>query len=59
MIFLYLDPGGGSLILQLLIAGFLGFSMYIKKIYWFIRVTFFGKKRFDETEVTADEEKES
>jgi hypothetical protein len=59
MVFLYLDPGGGSLLIQLLIAGFLGFTLYIKRIYWFIRITFFGKKKFNDTEVSADDETES
>lgn len=58
MIFLYLDPGGGSLLIQLLIAGFLGFSVYIKRIYWFIKLTFFGGKKFNNSEV-IDEETES
>ena len=35
-IFLYLDPGSGSMILQAVIAGFLGIAMFFKNIKLYI-----------------------
>lgn len=43
--FAYLDPGTGSYILQILIAGILGASFAVK-IFWGKIKTFFGKSFF-------------
>jgi hypothetical protein len=32
MIFAYIDPAAGSIIFQVILAGFLGFLVYVKKI---------------------------
>ena len=45
--FAYLDPGSGSYILQMLIAGILG-SLYAIKLYWAKIVNFFKGKSSDE-----------
>jgi hypothetical protein len=42
--FLYLDPGTGSLIMQALIAGALGISMFFKNIKYYI-LSFFDAKK--------------
>ncbi|OFY66330.1 MAG: hypothetical protein A3H98_02840 [Bacteroidetes bacterium RIFCSPLOWO2_02_FULL_36_8] len=42
LIFCYLDPGSGSLIVQMIIASFLG-GLYFLKVYWFKVKTFFQK----------------
>lgn len=43
----YLDPGTGSYIFQLLIAGLAG-SLFLVKIYWKRIAAFFTKKEIDE-----------
>jgi len=59
MIFLYLDPGGGSLLIQLLIAGFLGFSFYIKRIFLYLKSIFFPPRKSKTSEIHTDEESTS
>ncbi|ULQ53533.1 hypothetical protein [Flavihumibacter fluvii] len=44
--FLYVDPGSGSYLIQMIIAAVLGALFYFKNIWWRIR-TFFGRKRGD------------
>ena len=54
----YLDPGTGSLIIQMAIAGLLGF-IYTLKIYWSNFKTFINRMLGREvTEEANDEEKE-
>lgn len=55
--FAYLDPGSGSYILQMLIAGFLG-GLYAIKLYWVRIVNFFtGKSSAEEDSLEeADDE---
>ncbi len=45
--FAYLDPGTGSYILQMLVAGLLG-GVYAIKLYWVRIVTFFKGKSSSE-----------
>ena len=50
MLFLYTDPGTGTLILQLLIAAFLGVFFYIR--FFFKRVGgFFSRKKNEDSQV--------
>jgi len=52
---LYLDPGSGSLIIQLLLAGLLGIGVAIR-IYWDKLKGFFAKRNegeIDESDPTA------
>ena len=43
----YLDPGAGSLVLQLLVGGFLG-SMLLLKVFWRRMVRFFKGSKVEE-----------
>ena len=58
----YLDPGTGSLILQMLIAGIIG-AMYTIKIYWYRLKIFvariFGKGISLDSESTIDQNNSS
>ncbi len=46
----YIDPGSGSLILQIIIGGFIASLMFFKSI-WYRIISFFkGKKNTDDTE---------
>ena len=52
----YLDPGSGSMFLQLLLGGVAGVVM-ILKLYWHRLLVFFGikkKETSDETSITPD-----
>jgi hypothetical protein len=51
---LYLDPGSGSLLVQILLAALLGIGILVR-VFWGKISTFFGLKK-SETEGTADEE---
>jgi len=42
--FAYVDPGSGYLIIQLIIAAFVGCLFYVKRIVAFVRSIFSGKK---------------
>lgn len=46
-IFLYVDPGSGSYLVQMVIAAILGAMFYFKSAWWRIR-SFFTKKKKDE-----------
>lgn len=43
-LFLYIDPGSGSYLIQVIIAGVLGFLFYFKNL-WFRIKSFFKKDR--------------
>ena len=43
-IFLYVDPGSGSYLVQMIIAAVLGALFYFKNIWWRIRMFFTRKK---------------
>lgn len=43
----YLDPGTGSMVLQAIVAGFLG-SLFAVKMYWAKIVAYFRKKDADQ-----------
>jgi len=51
--FLYVDPGSGSYIVQMIIAGVLGFLFYFKNIWYKVR-SFFSKKKYDPKEEEND-----
>lgn len=51
----YIDPGTGSMLLQLLIAGLLG-SLYGLKMYWRRLVLYFRPPATDKQEKDAPEE---
>ena len=46
-ILLYVDPGSGSYLIQMLIAAVIGALFYFKTIWWRIRA-FFSKSRKDD-----------
>lgn len=50
MIFTYIDPGAGSMLLQALIAGFLGILMFFKNIKIWILSVF--KRKSKDTNLT-------
>lgn len=43
-IFLYLDPGAGSMLVQLIIAGFLGVATFYKNIKLYVKAVFLKSK---------------
>ena len=45
----YLDPGTGSMIIQMLIAGAIG-ALVVIKAYWSRSVGFFSRKKSDDAE---------
>ena len=45
--FLYLDPGSGSYLVQMIIAAMLGAFFYIKSIWWRIKSFFSRYKNHD------------
>jgi len=47
-IFLYVDPGAGSYLVQVIIAAILGALFYFKNIWWRIRA-FFTRTKKDES----------
>ncbi len=49
----YLDPGTGSAMLQMAIAGLLG-GMFVLKTYWRKLVTFFSSKSTEDADASAD-----
>jgi len=51
---LYIDPGSGSYILQMIIAAVLGISFFFKSFWYNIKAFFTGKK----AKKAAEEEKE-
>lgn len=48
-IFLYLDPGSGSYLVQAIIAAILGALFYFKNIWWRVKAFFFKPKKDDRT----------
>lgn len=46
-IFLYVDPGSGSYLVQAIIAAILGALFYFKNIWWRIKAFFFKPKKDD------------
>jgi len=44
---LYIDPGSGSYLVQVIIAGVLGIAFYFKTIWLRIKM-FFGKRKIEE-----------
>ena len=52
--FMYLDPGSGSFIIQMLLAGFLGIAVALK-IYWKKIVKFFKKNKSGKVQDELDE----
>jgi hypothetical protein len=53
--FLYIDPGSGSYILQMIIAGVLAVSFFFKNFWYSIKAFFTGKKPTKEEEKDIDE----
>ena len=52
-ILIYIDPGSGSMILQAIIAGFLGIAMFFKNIKMYL-LQLFKKNKNDDSKI-ADE----
>lgn len=52
-ILLYVDPGSGSYLIQLIIAGILGVIFYFKHLWWGIK-SFFTRKKPDTAEKEPD-----
>jgi hypothetical protein len=52
---LYIDPGSGSYLVQVIIAGILGVAFYFKAVWARIRL-FFGKKKSEKIEPGKDHE---
>lgn len=48
-ILLYLDPGAGSILLQLILAGLLGFITFFKNIKYFFLSIFKKKNKEDDS----------
>jgi len=44
---LYVDPGSGSYLIQMIIAAVLGGLFYFKNLWWKIKSFFSGKKKQD------------
>lgn len=57
-IFLYLDPGVGSIILQALIAGFLGIAMFFKNIKMYF-LHLFKKDKKDSDSIFSEKTKKN
>ncbi len=51
---MYLDPGSGSFIIQMLLAGFLGIAVAVR-IYWKKIVAFFKRNKSGEVQDELDE----
>jgi hypothetical protein len=48
--FLYIDPGSGSYLIQVIIAAILGALFYIKNLWWRIKSFFTRSKKEDPTQ---------
>lgn len=44
---IYIDPGSGSYLVQMIIAGILGAMFYFKNLWWKVK-SFFTRKKEDE-----------
>lgn len=53
-ILLYIDPGSGSYLIQMIIAGILGALFYFKSAWWRIK-SFFTRKKREDTSQKADD----
>ncbi|HEY8388913.1 MAG TPA: hypothetical protein VIK74_09930 [Parasegetibacter sp.] len=53
---LYLDPGSGSYLLQMIIAAILGALFYIKGIWWRIKSFFMPRKNKKENKASGEDE---
>lgn len=51
---LYVDPGSGSYLIQMIIAGILGALFYFKNLWWRIRSFFSRKKKDDDKDLRHD-----
>lgn len=51
---LYIDPGSGSYILQVIIAAVLGVSFFFKNFWYNVKAFFTGKKRTKEDKDQAE-----
>jgi hypothetical protein len=49
-ILLYVDPGSGSYLIQVIIAAILGILFYFKNIWWKIKAFFWRPKKEDTSE---------
>jgi len=47
---LYVDPGSGSYLIQVIIAAVLGFLFYFKNLWWKIRAFFWKPREKEETD---------
>jgi hypothetical protein len=45
--FLYIDPGSGSYLVQVIIAAILGGAFYVKRIWWKFKSFFTKRKKED------------
>jgi hypothetical protein len=54
----YLDPGTGSMILQVLLGGFAGLAL-VGKLYWHKLLALFGSRTNAEADLTAERQSES
>ena len=54
--FLYVDPGSGSYLVQMIIAAVLGALFYFKSIWWKIKNFFGGSKSQDMENKVKDDE---
>ena len=52
--FLYIDPGSGSYLVQVIIAAVLGVAFYFKTIWWRIKAFFKGKDPVDDKKPQDD-----
>ena len=48
--FLYIDPGSGSYLIQVIIAAILGALFYVKNLWWRIKSFFTRNKKEDPTQ---------
>jgi hypothetical protein len=53
----YLDPGTGSMILQVLLGGVAGLAL-VGKLYWHKLLLFFGARKTPEIDLTEDRQSE-
>jgi hypothetical protein len=49
-ILLYVDPGSGSYLIQVIIAAILGALFYFKNLWWRIKAFFYKPKKDDTTQ---------
>lgn len=54
-VLLYIDPGSGSYIIQMIIAAVLGVSFFFKNFWLYVKAFFTGKKEKKREKDEADE----